>query len=352
MPIQIDRTMQENMDNRTILDELAGVKYFVSTDKTAAPFGYQLLKEVKVGLKSNYLFENLYALPLGYTYENYMLVEDYNKLSSIEKQNALLNAVILDQDNSYVEKTTVNMDSGIEKIAAKITTDENVELGVNSINVKKASGTITLVFNAKPNAETYVRFGSLNISKKKETMTTFNVKGDTEAKKEVNVRSIYYNSYFGKENYLINTGYSETGVSRVTITFPQKETYSYGSLEVYSVDMSNYKAQVVALNKSALHNIVQENNSIQGDVTLDKKGVMVLSIPYSKGWSAYVDGEKEVILRGNIMNMALPLEDGEHHIILKYETPLFKAGGMVSVFAFLIFTGIIIFNLNSLPELA
>ena len=345
---QLDLTSQrlafrfDNMDNRTILDSLLNVKYLVSTDKNAAPYGYQQLKKVKKGSKSYYLFENKYALPLGYTYENYMLEDDYNKLSSLEKQNAQMYAIILDKENNYVDKTKQIMDAGIEKLDAKIITDKNVEISKSTIKVKKEKATITLEFNSKPNTETYIRFGNLILNEK--AKTTFYVIGDKGAEKPVNVRGIYYDSNFGKENYLINIGYSEAGKTKVKIRFPEIKTYTYDSLAVYSVDMKYYKAQVTELNKSSLYNIEQGNNQIQGDVTLDKNGIMAFSIPYSIGWKAYVDGTKAEILRGNVMFMALPLEAGEHHIVLKYTTPLLREGSMISLVAFMIFIGIIIFN--------
>jgi uncharacterized membrane protein YfhO len=108
--------------------------------------------------------------------------------------------------------------------------------------------------------------------------------------------------------------------------------------------MGYYKQQVLELNKSALSNINQSNNFIEGDITLEKKGMMVLSIPFSKGWSGYDNGEKVDLLRGNVMYTALQLNAGVHHIVLKYETPYLKVGTIISITAFLIFIGIIIYN--------
>lgn len=334
----------DNFDNRTILDALASVKYFVSTNITAAPYAYQLLKKVVDGPNNYYLFENLFALPPGYTYESYMLREDYNKLSSLEKQNALMYAVVLDADTDFIAKTTQDMSVGIEKMDTKIYPDQNVRLEGNTIKVLRAGATITLVFNAKPKSETYVRIENFNMSKKAIAMTTFQVKGEKEVTKPVNLRSIYHNSYFGKDNLLINTGYSKIGKTWAVITFPKKATCSYNSLEVYNVAMENYRKQFEALNMNTLRNIKWKNNLVEGDISVDKKSVLSLSIPYSKGWCAYVDGEKIDILRGNVMFMAILLEAGSHHVILKYETPFLKVGGLVSFAAFMVLIGIIVWN--------
>jgi len=175
-------------------------------------------------------------------------------------------------------------------------------------------------------------------------MTNLSVRADSGVKQKVNVRSPYNNSYFGKEEYLIPLGYSESGEKRAVITFPDALSFHVGSISAYSVDMSRYKEQVSELNRGGLRNIVQSANQIEGDVSLKTRGVMVFSIPYGKGWSASVDGRKTDLLTANTMYMALPLEAGTHHIVLQYETPYLKDGALVSLASILIFGAAAVYN--------
>lgn len=332
-----------NLDSRPELDTLASVKYFATINKASAPYGFHLIGKTDTGLHKYYLYQNSNALPLGYTYDNYMLRNDYEKLSALDKQNAMLHAVVLDQSTDYAKASDQNVGSGIEKLNVTVTSDSNVTIQNNKIAVKKAGATITLRFNSKPGSETYIRLNKFNISLKKDVMTDFYVTGDLGVRKKVNVRSPYYNSYFGKENYLINLGYSKKGQSKAVITFLDPMTYNYDNIEAYSVDMSNYADQVKNLNKAVLNNITQSNNTIQGDITLDTKKIMALSIPYSIGWSAYVDGVKQNTLHANIMYTALPMEAGSHHIVLKYETPYLRTGFLVSLASLFILFIVIIY---------
>lgn len=335
----------DDLDNRTILDALAGVKYIVTTDETAAPYGYKRIDKIEEESIEYYLLENEFALPLGYTYDNYMLAEDYDKLNALEKQNALLNAVILDNDNnlgSKAEQDMANMGMGIKKLDYRIIPDNNISINNNTIQANKAGASITLEFTSEPETETYVRFMKLMINNK--LLEEFLIKGENGADKNIVVGSVHHNGYFGKENYLVNTGYSETGKSWVKIIFPTKDTYSYNGIEVYSLDMNYYKQQLQALQQSTFKNINMSSNRVEGDITLSQDGIMALSIPFSKGWSAYVDGVKTTLLHGNIMYMALPLVAGSHHIVLSYTTPLIKAGGMVSLLSLVIFIGIIVYD--------
>jgi len=63
-----------------------------------------------------------------------------------------------------------------------------------------------------------------------------------------------------------------------------------------------------------------------------------MSIPYSKGWSAKVDGKAVKILRGNIMFMAIPLEAGYHEIEFTYCTPGLRLGCLLSLFSLALLT--------------
>jgi uncharacterized membrane protein YfhO len=230
-----------NLDSRTFLDSLACVKYFVSKNAEAVPYGYQLVKKSASGSHSYYLFRNAYALPLGYTYDQYMLRGDYDKLSALEKQNAMMNAVVLDNGTDYAVKANLNTKSGITKLPVKIIPNSKVSIKNNVIEVKEAGAAITLEFAPQPNSETYIRLDNLNINLKKEILYDFKADGDLGVRKKIDVRNAYYNSYFGKKNYLINLGYSANGQGKAVITFPGAMTLNYGSIEVYSVDMSNYE---------------------------------------------------------------------------------------------------------------
>jgi uncharacterized membrane protein YfhO len=331
----------ENLDNRSALDELASVKYFVTTDPTAVPYGYKFLNENEKEQEKYYLYENSYALPVGYTYQKYILREDYDKLGALEKQKAMLEAVILEQNTDYAALEASYISPGINKLNTDILPDESVTIQDNTIEVKNPGAVITLKFKAIPDSETYVRFHKLEISGKLDEMVNFNVKGLHGADKQVNVRSAYYSSYFGKENYLVNLGYSVNGENEAAITFSKAVSFNCEGIEVYSVAMGDYADHVNALKTSSLTNTKKSNNRIQGDISLDQKGILLLSIPYSKGWNAYVDGTRKMLLPANVMYMALPLEAGKHSILLKYRTPYLKEGFAVTIAALLVLIGIV-----------
>lgn len=82
--------------------------------------------------------------------------------------------------------------------------------------------------------------------------------------------------------------------------------------------------------------IIEQNTSnyIKGTVTVDEASILMLTIPYERGWTAKVNGEKVFI--GNIVDtfMGIELSKGEYTIELFYVIHGLKEGIVVSVLAF------------------
>jgi uncharacterized membrane protein YfhO len=76
-----------------------------------------------------------------------------------------------------------------------------------------------------------------------------------------------------------------------------------------------------ALKESALENVTIGTNRVSGTISADQDKILVLSIPYQNGWTAYVDGEEVELSRANYMYMALPISAGEHSVELTFAIP-------------------------------
>ena len=86
-----------------------------------------------------------------------------------------------------------------------------------------------------------------------------------------------------------------------------------------------------------MENIQILDDCVKGTISVDREKLLVLSIPYENGWTAYVDGQETELLRANMMYRGLELTPGEHSIELRYTIPGMKISLLVSV------TGIVIF---------
>jgi uncharacterized membrane protein YfhO len=140
-----------------------------------------------------------------------------------------------------------------------------------------------------------------------------------------------YQRYNGRTDFFINTGYSTKSKNMISITLPERGKYTFDELYVFCQPMTNFDGQVKKLSENVLeevdlHQVGNSTRRVTGKITLDKAKILCLSIPYSTGWYAYVDGKLTKIYQANSMFMGLPLEAGTHEITLVYKTPGSKAG--------------------------
>ncbi len=59
---------------------------------------------------------------------------------------------------------------------------------------------------------------------------------------------------------------------------------------------------------------------------MTKDKMLFFSIPYTEGWSATVNGETVEVEKANVGFMAIPITEGENHVVLKYRTPWLTSG--------------------------
>ncbi len=84
------------------------------------------------------------------------------------------------------------------------------------------------------------------------------------------------------------------------------------------------------------------NNHIEGTIDLEQKQILLLTIPYDRGWSIQVDKEsiEPLIVNGGFM--AIPLEEGDHQITLDFIPYGWKSGWVAAGIALTILLSIFI----------
>ncbi len=323
------------------------------------------------------VWENDYYLPFGYTYENYISAEEYANMTPIEKQEAMLQGCVIDTDTPQGEAADVVFTG--ESLDYEITAGNGVTIEDNLITTTAENSTITLTFDGIENAETYLYVTGLSYTAvgadpvdrytdlqwdllstyeqnevyysqkyyEDSTLLSITVSSNNTEETSTSTGLTYYTPediwYSGREDFLINLGYDENSKVSITIQFSAIGEYSFETLEVQCQPMENYPEQVAALAEDTLQNVdfhddnaAFATNTVSGTISLDSSKYLLLTIPYTDGWTAYVDGEEVEILQANTMYMALYLEAGDHEIVLTYSTPGLKVGLIISGLSFAI----------------
>ena len=315
-------------DNRAQLESLANVRYYIASDTydSVLPYGFQL----KDNIEGYSIYENRYFLPFGYTYRNAMPYTQWDSLDPVEKQQAMMEYVVVDDD---VSEANVNL--GIDDIKYDVVCSDGIDIDGNKIVVEKENAYLTLKFDGVAEKENYLLLSGLDYE------DTFGVIEDDHSLSSIvasasNGRSIYMNYltkshhyYFGKSDYLAYFGYGEP-LNEITLSFSLVGSYTFDKLSVIVEDLSSYQQQILNLSEDTMENVVLESNIVTGTVNLDEDKYLLLSIPYSAGWEAFVDGEQVKLLQANQHYMGLKLAKGYHNIQLRYHSPGLALGALIS----------------------
>ncbi len=359
-------------DDRAALLSLASVRYFVTTssDTAPVPYGFTQVDSEAKAFKGYRVYRNDHALPLAYTYADSLAESDWAALNAVEKQEALLQSVVL-ADGIASRSSAPSLTS--QSVRYSVDCGKNVTQEGSSFVVTAAKSTVTLTFEGLADSETYLSVTGLNYSgfspyalnrrtgKKASSLsaqfelfrkqilwaepTSLNLTLTTSAKlsKTLQYFTPLYNFYSGRHDFAVCLDYSEEPVTSVTITFPQSGVYSFDSLEVLCQPMEQYASQIDALAQDTLQGLTLGTDQLSGSISLQENKWLCFAIPYSSGWTAYVDGEEAELYPANIQYMALHLSAGAHSVELRYKTPFLKAGFCISGLTGLVLIGMFVF---------
>lgn len=104
----------------------------------------------------------------------------------------------------------------------------------------------------------------------------------------------------------------------LTLTLSKLGHYQF-SLEVIALPFGrDYQKDVSQIQNHRLKEVKFTTNKVQGKITTEQPGILTSTIPYSKGWEAWVDGKKVAVLKTNHAFVGLKLTKGKHKIALYY----------------------------------
>lgn len=316
-----------SLDQRSSLLSLANVSYYLTPLDYSGlmPIYYEYVSDL-----DNYkLYKNKYALDFGYTYDDTLTYDVWNELNCVEKEEALLHSIVLDGGDNKINLKQKNLD--FETVC-----NGDVVYKDNQIIVNDDEASLTFNFIGQQESENYLLIEGLRYTDGVNYyyLPTVDVEIDVDVKgyvRNLEYHTNDYNFYNGRDTYVVYLGYYDDALDSITLHFSNEGTYSFKDLKIISKDIKDDELKFKELNNNHLDNVEYDTNSLKGTINLDQDKYLLLSIPYSKGWTAYVDGNKVDLLRANECYMALKLNKGYHEISLHYETPLLKLGVLVSI---------------------
>lgn len=334
----------KGVDQRLGLLSLAGVKYItvahnsqVAKDvssKGDVPYGVE--KQSKKGNIT--LYKNKYALPFAYAYDSYMTEQQYEQLNGIGKEQAMLAQIILNQHpaDKEIQHNEQRNDPDIQTISLP-------ETRISSPKGKKYADITVPVEKDK---ETYLYFKNLVYHGKKNGDDNFILTGrkgtkgilvtQNDVQQKIHIQSTFNPYYFGRKDYIVKINHQTSKAKeKVRLNFLSPGEYEFDDISLITVPKKDVLARLKERKENSMKQIQYEGNHFRGVYHAKKDQILCVTIPYSKGWKATVNGNRTKIYKANGMFMGIIMKKGTQSVKLDYETPGLKIGAWISLVAWI-----------------
>ncbi len=251
---------------------LLGVKYLISN----ATMAENPLLTYVTGNDGELMYRNEAVLPVGFVIGSKDFFTWPAGYNSIDAQNELINNLV------GVSDTFTFMG----------------ELNADNCDIVPTADQYIFVIS-KNNSDCNTLYADINGTK-----TTFN--------------------YLDTDNHICDLGYVHLGD---TITVTGSAT---PDILVYSMDVDKLKSVTDALGKNGLNVTSFTDTSIEGTLTSSINGCMLLTIPYDKGWSVYIDGKKVNTYAVKDAFIGVDVTAGTYDVKIEYTPVGLHAGIIIS----------------------
>jgi uncharacterized membrane protein YfhO len=282
-------------------------------NKQIQSFGGNLIYEDKgYAIEKAYIYENEHFLNFGFMMYETISKSTFLDLDPLEKEHVLLSHMVIE-----------DIESDHNESIDAITYNEVSPEVIDAYQMK-------IVIAEVRNQEVYIKIEGFNFFDpiKIQTETTYQTKSHKVS--EINYR-FGSNMYTDNTTHLVNLGYYEDELNlEIMITFDHLNV-SFDSITYALIDMSHVSHLVSSLNRHTMQDVTFNTNGFSGNIETLEDGYLVVGLPYTKGFKAYINGDETFIHQANIGFMAIQVPAGFHEVTFIYETPGLYDGFIISL---------------------
>ncbi len=324
----------QHLDARAGMEALANVGYYLTYTANPGHVPYGFVRVDDLSDAEYTLYRNMRALPFGYSYDQYMTREEYLALDPASREQAQLQAAVVEE-----------APEGIDRAGDLAIAGETVELQLpdaakgqkrtaTGYRAKKDNTQICLPYARRAGYTAYLQLEGFTVN---QTYSFVDV-NTADSHSLMILRGLGKMYSLNRTNYLVNLGYAaEDGMDQVYLTLTKKGRYDLAAARIIYRPMEEYEQAIAKRSEEGMTDTVFGLNTVSGRGANTAQKIYVFSIPYSTGWSAYVDGEKQALMSVNTAWLGLDLAPGEHSIELRYVTPGAITGRIIAAIGWLVF---------------
>ncbi len=277
MNFPTDLNMVNNLGGTKLANDLLGVRYFISEDVDAETWnGFKKVSS----LNGKTLYQNPDALSLGFLVPEKVASWQSGLGSGMELQNNLAR-ILCGMDELYTLQRIFAGESNT-RLNFTIPEKSSIYVNVDDISYKQTWKT--------PEATSVYERRVQNLFLPAEA-------SDEEQQATLIVRTLHNAPFTGCE---------------------------------YSCLASDYRIIIDTLSRSQMEDISVSGNCVSGSVSAPENSLLLLSIPYNKGWQISIDGSPAEYQEVAGALIGIPVHAGTHFLQMKYVPQGFKIGGILS----------------------
>lgn len=323
----------DNYDSRFALNALSDIRYYIKKEGETVPYGYHLLE--KIDEKS--LYESDHSLPLIYAYDKELSYSDWQNLNVIEKAEALTQSAIMDETE---QKNNISLTS---KAIPYTLNCENLTIKDGMIETNSDDAVLKLAIESEEKGEYYLLLEGFDTS---ESINLY-VNCLNDVRKAILFKSENHTGNADKHDFAVNLGYSDGIKEEITISIPAKGKYVYKNISIICQPLDQQISDIEELKDSLqIDTLDYKDNTLHAKIFSDANKTLCIAMPYTKGWKAFDNAKQIPIKKVNGMYMGFNIEEGNHEVLLQYQTPLLKQGTLISAIASIIYLASIIWPLK------
>ena len=299
----------KNMDDRAYLEGLLGVRYIVAPKNSYQPV--PLYKEVYSNEKYT-LYENTNTVGLDMWFEEELPVDEIFTMIKPDMDLNLLHYAITEGDPVLPVGTPIRSEE--IPLTDEVMSFEDVYYDGERIEFEEYGAVVFNISDAYDESQIYLH----SYMRPEDRLEFTQHVGDKKIFKSYESNPYVY--YTNDWTWAINGNQPQ-----IRWTSSEK-AYEISDFYLNRVDLTNFDQIIDQRNKYNLENLKVSGNHISGTIENKDQGILVLNIPYNKGWTAKDKGKPIEIQRMNGFLSGIVLEPGTHELTFHFRSRGFNVG--------------------------
>ncbi len=339
-PIRIRNRVALMTDANPFFSYLMGIRY-IQTNQDFMPFGF--LPAAKTS-ESSILAENPNVLPTAYTSTALMPQDEFEKLNFPYTLEALTKYTIIPSLRDCkafapgTEPTLVSREQFMKTSQIRELSAKDFHLPDVAASQEGSQKTSKLTLPVPSRLKTRLLILSVRIASPDGDEVTIDI---NQRRNKLSGENAPYPNHNDTFTWIIS---SNDVIEELNISL-SAGNYTLSDWQVWSMDTENWGNSSVQSLETATKDLANSSNTLKtsgsmvlhGQAMLKQSGYFATSLPYRKGYKAYVNGQETKIAQVNQTFIGIPLEAGTYEISLFYCPPGKVISCWISLLSLLLF---------------